>query len=483
MIERNLISVAQSHEANYPSSPYSPSSRYPEYPFDDVASGRPFNHVYDLVRTVLMRLGLDREHSGTADWNPLGELVRPGNTVVVKPNWVYHKNRGPGTFDSVTTHPSVVRALVDYIWIALHGEGTVVVGDAPIQGCDLEKLWEQHQWHSIPAYYQAIGNLRVVLEDWRIVSRTTSSSTIVFRSETRRSDESWLTVDLGTQSALEPVSTDYRSFFVGDYDSKHLHAHHSPGKHEYCVSRRVLESDVVFNVAKLKTHRLAGFTCCLKSMVGINGHKSYLPHFRRGAATHGHDEYPTPHALKALQTWISERHGVSESWVHQAVLGSLRFGLLMLIRLFDGFHQGAWYGNDTIWRTIMDLNRVAVYADREGVVQTSPQRQIFCLVDGIVAGEGQGPMKPKDRHCGVILAGVDPFHVDTAAVKLIGLREDLVSLLNQEVRARFCPASKDTEGELHIVGDNREPLRDWIPGIEPFLPSSGWASLSVRAPR
>ena len=78
-------------EAVYPSPPFSPGERYPEYPFQSIAATP--NHVYALVRDCLRRLGLDPEHFGSKSWNPLGGIVRPGDNVVIKPNWVYQKKQ------------------------------------------------------------------------------------------------------------------------------------------------------------------------------------------------------------------------------------------------------------------------------------------------------------------------------------------------------------------------------------------------------
>src|SRR5512143_619747 len=70
--------------------PFHPSERYPEYPFEAI-SDRP-NHAYAMVRELFRTMGLDRERFGTPSWNPLGELIKPGQRVVLKPNLVSHRN-------------------------------------------------------------------------------------------------------------------------------------------------------------------------------------------------------------------------------------------------------------------------------------------------------------------------------------------------------------------------------------------------------
>src|SRR5436853_340924 len=49
-----------------------------------------------MVRESLHLLRLDEANYGTAAWNPLGELISPGNRVLIKPNFVLHFNAGAG---------------------------------------------------------------------------------------------------------------------------------------------------------------------------------------------------------------------------------------------------------------------------------------------------------------------------------------------------------------------------------------------------
>src|SRR5690348_15772521 len=73
--------------SEYPPAPFHPPEAYPEYPFKD-SGYDPQNTVYAAVRDMFYRLGLDAEHYGTPDWNPLGAIIKPGEKVVLKPNLV-----------------------------------------------------------------------------------------------------------------------------------------------------------------------------------------------------------------------------------------------------------------------------------------------------------------------------------------------------------------------------------------------------------
>ena len=67
---------------------------------------------------------------------------------------------------------------------------------------------------------------------------------------------------------------------------------------------------------------------------------------------------------------------------------------------------------------------------------------ILAVVDGIIGGEGNGPMSPDAKPCGVILAGTHPAAVDMAAATLMGFDWQKLRLLKNsfEIRKRnFIP--------------------------------------------
>ena len=118
----SVVAVSTEHVA-YPSvPPYSPGVAYPEYPFGIDTLSNDANHAYAGVREALRLLELDAGCYGREIWNPLGEIVRPGDTVVLKPNFVRDfRETQPSHEDCLITHGSIVRAAVDYVYIALRG--------------------------------------------------------------------------------------------------------------------------------------------------------------------------------------------------------------------------------------------------------------------------------------------------------------------------------------------------------------------------
>lgn len=114
------------------------------------------SYEHQLVKSAVEEgfrlMGYDRERIDKPDWNPLGEIIKPGDKVLIKPNMVMHKNNNPqGGLECLYTQPSVVEAVLYYVVRALQSTegGHVVIADAPMQACNFEELIEQsgyRQW-------------------------------------------------------------------------------------------------------------------------------------------------------------------------------------------------------------------------------------------------------------------------------------------------------------------------------------------------
>src|SRR6185436_16993519 len=148
--------------------PFDPSERYPEIPASATLVLTP-NLVYRAVRESFRLLGLDAERFGTPQWNPLGDLVKPGARVLLKPTLVRHENHGPGGTDCLVTHGSVVRAVLDYVLLALNGSGEVWIGDSPVQSCEFERVVEVTGLRSMDEEMSRRTPVPIGLIDFRLV--------------------------------------------------------------------------------------------------------------------------------------------------------------------------------------------------------------------------------------------------------------------------------------------------------------------------
>jgi hypothetical protein len=79
-----------------------------------------------------------------------------------------------------------------------------------------------------------------------------------------------------------------------------------------------------------------------------------------------------------------------------------------------------WYGNDTIWRSIVDLNRIILYSDKQGNMQDTIQRRYLCITDAIVAGEGEGPLHPTPKKTNIIAVSDSAVAMDLFASTIMG---------------------------------------------------------------
>ena len=77
---------------------------------------------------------------------------------------------------------------------------------------------------------------------------------------------------------------------------------------------------------------------------------------------------------------------------------------------------------------VLDLNRILLFADGEGRVQDRPLRRYFSVIDGVIGGEGEGPLHPTAYRSGVVLAGFNPLAVDWVATRLMGFDTALMPL-------------------------------------------------------
>jgi uncharacterized protein (DUF362 family) len=414
--------------------PFHPDERYPEAPFDEI-SGEP-NSVYSGVREALFQLGLDAANFGSAGWNPLKDVVRPGMRVVIKPNLVVsdHPMGDPGMAATVA-HGSVIRPILDYIYLATRGDVTVSIADSPIKEVDFAKVIRWTSLDGVAAFFAERAGMAIPLVDFRDLRVYRNRDNVMVRYERLPGDpEGYTPIDLGRHSSLLPVATHWRRYrsTAALYESR-ANQFHTAERNVYSIPNRILDADLVISVAKLKTHRKAGMTLCLKNMVGLTNEKRWLPHHRSGSPSQGGDA-TSDHAR--IDTRLIE-------WLRDLLVGHPlgKYGFLLVGVPLHKFYrhvfgspsptvpraddeyfaiEGDWYGNDTIWRTTLDLNRALFYGQRDGTLADKPRREAFYLVDGIIAGEGDGPLKPIPRPLGAIMAGFNPASVDLVASRLMG---------------------------------------------------------------
>ncbi len=344
------------------------------------------NYRLETLRSVLKRsfanLGLPKQ-------NPLGGIISPGNTVFIKPNWVASRWRAScshrDSLYSVVTHPHMIEAVVEFVAEALHSKGQIIIGDNPSIDADFNELMEKSDIKTLQKRYAglvSVLDLRpLICTDLRYYGKQK------LMASQQGDPKGSIEINLGNDSLLYGIDP---SNFRGVFDEREeTIASHSNENQLYTYSRSLYDADVYISIPKLKTHQKVGATLNLKGLVGTVSNKNQLVHWRVGYPETGGDEYPNREAWEAGQ-----KAKVT--------------------------HRGAWPGNDTIWRMVVDLYKGF----------SRKVRKYLSVIDGIIAGEGQGPFCPTSKFANTVIVGDDLLVTDCAAVRYMGFDPSRIRYLD-----------------------------------------------------
>jgi uncharacterized protein (DUF362 family) len=411
--------------------------------------------------------------------------------VVVKPNWVQESHEyDPGLWTPVITHPHIVAAVVDRLAELMAGRGRIVVCDAPHTYADFEAI-------------TARGNLLRLLEetrrrwpslcleilDLRREVWVRRDEVIVERRPNPHDPRGYARLDLGRDSLFYRHGGEGR-YYGADYDCAVVNEHHQGEVHEYLLAGTPIACDLFVNLPKLKTHKKTGLTCCLKNLVGINGDKNWLPHHTEGCPNRGGDEFPDQkltHRLEgSVKRWgrsLALNSPVVGTWLYRKMRQT---GKRVLGDSETVVRNGNWAGNDTCWRMALDLNRALLYGSLDGAWREAlaPKRYL-AIVDGIIGGEGNGPICPDPVKSGVLLGGANPAAVDAVAARLMGLEPRDLPIVARAFDAHRWPLANDPLEDVTVSDDRCGAiiaLDDVAPAVPGgFRPHFGWSPLKGAA--
>lgn len=344
------------------------------------------NYRIDEVKKTLEKCFADM---GLPEENPLGQYIKPGDKVFIKPNWVASRWREScphkDSLYSVITHPSVIEAMADYVAEALKGEGEIIIGDNPSIDADFQELMEFTQIKKIENKYDVkvtILDLRpLVCDDLKNYGK---KNLMVSQNG---DPQGKVEVNLAKESLLYGLDP---SRFRGVFDEREeTVASHTGETQLYTYARSLYDADVYISIPKMKTHQKVGATLNLKGLVGSISNKNQLVHWQVGYPEIHGDEYPTKEAWEAS-------------------------------KVAKVTHRGAWPGNDTIWRMVVDLYKGMLKKDRV----------YLSVVDGIIAGEGQGPFCPTSKNANTLIVGDNLLSVDVVTARYMGLNPEKIKYLS-----------------------------------------------------
>src|SRR5437762_3292098 len=151
----------------------------------------------------------------------------------------------------------------------------------------------------------------------------------------------------------------------------------------------------------------------------------------------------------------------------------------MRVRHQSPMVNGGWSGNDTCWRMVHDLYRAVLYASANGTLGSDRRRLPLTIMDGLVAGEGDGPLMPDPRNAGILMMGFDAPWLDYFAALLMGydpLKIPQISCALDPNASLPLTTLRKEEIELCCEpADLTDRLAQGIPASDPFVPPAGWA--------
>jgi hypothetical protein len=325
---------------------------------------------------------------------------------------------------------------------------------------------------------------KIALEivDLRDDEWTVEDNVIVSRKKLTGDPLGSVEVNLNDKSEFLGHKKSKKGYYGADYDIQETNQAHDGNNNIYRVSRSVIEADVFINLPKLKTHKKSGITSCLKNLVGVNTYKNYLPHYSLGSKAEGGDQFPE----NSTKNWLESK---LMSFIKQNIL--IHPGLAKLInpifkpgkKIFGDtsnvIRSGNWFGNDTIWRMILDLNKIVFYANPDGTIkkdEAAKRKKYIGIVDAIYCGEKNGPKAPDQRNLSLLVFGINPVAIDAICTRLMGFDPLKLPMISRSfevkqhkiIEFKYEDITVDYEDSSYRIADIPEDL------IVRFEPHFGW---------
>jgi len=260
-----------------------------------------------MVREGFRLSSYDVEDYGTNRWNLLGFLVKPGEKVFIKPNMIAEKHKYKNDWNYVITNGSLIRVIIGYLFLAMQGKGTVMIGDAPQID---SKYWEivrlmglreaRQLFSSFDSFNTELINLQ---DEYWVTKDDVYIDTIPLPGDPRCS----VIFDLGKSNySSEPDGKNVK-YYGAHYNIEETNKARSQCKHIYAIAKSPIIADVFISLPKLKTHKKCCITVNLKGLVDTNANKNYLPHYQFGGSEVGGDQFDKTHIKREMENYFVTR--------------------------------------------------------------------------------------------------------------------------------------------------------------------------------
>lgn len=87
---------------------------------------------------------------------------------------------------------------------------------------------------------------------------------------------------------------------------------------------------------------------------------------------------------------------------------------------------------------VYNLNLIIESVSKDEILNDKPQRNYFSIVDGLIAGNENGQLRPRTRNLIYLICGPNPLEIDTTLIWLMGYNPVLFQLfLNTGIFGSF----------------------------------------------
>jgi hypothetical protein len=341
--------------------------------------------------------------------------------------------------------------VVDYICLALAGHGEICIADGPQLDADWEQILLRTGLREVADSVRQRWPIKVSLLDLRD-SWVDRRGDVDYGACPLPGDPAGTgVVDVGRDSMFCGFGGEGR-YYGADYDVSETNLHHCGELHEYRIAKTILDCDVLVNLPKLKTHKKVGVTLALKNLVGVNVSRNWLPHYTTGSPNDGGDQFAMASMRAATENW-GMRVGRHATRSVPRLAPVFRLAKRVALPVWGStqatVRSGNWHGNDTCWRMVHDINRAVLWGSRGQYPARQPRRTLV-VVDGVIAGEGDGPETPDAVEAGMLVGGVDAVAVDSTCAKLMGFDPMRLSLLRNAFTPSHLPLTRTTYERIAI---------------------------------
>lgn len=414
-------------------------------------------------------------------FGPLRELVTPGDKVLLKPNLVRQSRMENDEWEQIITHPAVIECALDAVLSSLQGDGEVIIADAPQADADFDSIMRETQLNEIARAYSEKYEIPVRVLDFREEGWILKEGVVVRRYKLPGDPRGYCSIDLGSQS--EFFGKRNMNYYGADYDVAETHRYHNETNNIYVFSKTALEADLFVNLPKIKTHKLAGMTGCMKNIVGACIVKNSLPHHTIGGPSEGGDQFDSDDRRESVEGGMKKVAIRLLNKKNPVISYPVAFAKKIVGHFLGAsgsktVRNGSWHGNDTIWRAVLDLNKILLYCDKKGVMQPTIQRKYYAIEDGIIAGEGTGPLSADAKAANLLIAGTSPLCLDAIQAGVMGLDKSKIPSIEHGFKVGDYPLSVVPYDQIEVaIGDTQSAPDDVFPEKSlNFVPHFGWVN-------